>query len=90
VREEGEDSEHAEDVEDGLLQNLDGNGTLHNRLVRETPTWDLMFWSGLGTWATPIENAYFFLVIRTTIFTKKYNLSPSLFLEQLVPELIVQ
>ncbi len=43
VREEGEDSEHAEDVEDGLLQNLDGNGTLHKILVRETRTWDLMF-----------------------------------------------
>jgi hypothetical protein len=43
VREEGEDSEHAEDVEDGLLQNLDVNGTLHNLFVRETRTWDLMF-----------------------------------------------
>jgi hypothetical protein len=43
MREEGEDSEHGEDVEDVLLQNLDGNGTLHNLLVRETRTWDLMF-----------------------------------------------
>ncbi len=71
VREEGEDSKHAEDVEDGLLQNLDVNGTLHNLLVRETRTWDLMFWSGLSTWATPIENAYFFLVIRTTKYSPK-------------------
>jgi hypothetical protein len=36
VREEGEVSEHTKDVEDGLLQDLDGNGILHNLLLRET------------------------------------------------------
>ncbi len=34
VREEGEDSEHTEDVVDGFLQDLDDYGALHNLLVK--------------------------------------------------------
>ncbi len=77
MREGGEDTEHAEDVEDGLLQDLDDNGVLPtNSLVRRNEPGiscsDQALVLELHLFERQIFTGY-----QDYLFTKRYNLSPS-------------
>jgi hypothetical protein len=95
VREVGGDTEHAEDVEDGLLQDFDDNGIPH-KLLGEGEM-NLGPHALIRPWY--LSNTYLkgklFTGFQDYLPTKKYNLTPSsslfkaFFLEHLVPNLIV-